>query len=256
MIDASTNGTPPQAAANPSAGSLRRRLDDAAGPMDLAPIANIPITLKLTEDTKVIYETVASSLGVNVLFDPDYTSRRIKIELNSVTLEDALAIVALESKTFWRPVTSNTIFVAPDNPAKRKESKPTSSRLSIYRTWLRPPNCRISSIAMRQILEIPAHSAVALADAIVVRGTPDQVALAEKLISDIDKAKPEVIVEVAIMQVSRDKIRNLGISPPTSVNVQLQPNVNHYHFDHQQHQWHNHPGGQQREHQSQHAWLT
>jgi general secretion pathway protein D len=62
-------------------------------------------------------------------------------------------------------------------------------------------------------------------NAIVVRGTPDQVALAEKLISDIDKAKPEVIVEVAIMQVSRDKVRNLGINPPTSVSVALQPNV-------------------------------
>ncbi len=122
LIDAAVNGTPPQAAGNPSAGTLRRRLDEAAGPMDLAPIANIPITLKIAnEDTKIIYETIGKLAGVNVLFDPDYTSRRIKIELNSVTLEDALAVVALESKTFWRPVTPNTIFVAPDNPAKRKE---------------------------------------------------------------------------------------------------------------------------------------
>ena len=43
---------------------------------------------------------------------------------------------------------------------------------------------------------------------------------------DLDKARPEVIVEVAIMQVSRDKTRNLGISPPTSATVALQNNLN------------------------------
>src|SRR5208337_4213489 len=61
--------------------------------------------------------------------------------------------------------------------------------------------------------------------AIVVRGTPDQVALAQKLVDDLDKAKPEVLIEVVVMQVSRDKSHTLGINPPTSVSVQLQPNI-------------------------------
>ena len=225
MIDAAANGTSPQAVANPNAGPLRKRLDEAAGPMDLAPIANIPITLKLTEDTKVIYETVGKLAGINVLFDPEYTSRRIKIELNSVTLEDALAIVALESKTFWRAVTPNTIFVAADNPAKRKEIETNVIKTFYLSNVATPTELQDLVNAMRQILEIPRIQQLPSQNAIVVRGTPDQVALAEKLISDIDKAKPEVIVEVVIMQVSRAKMRNLGVNPPTSVNVQLQPNV-------------------------------
>ena len=60
----------------------------------------------------------------------------------------------------------------------------------------------------------------------MVRGTPDQVALAQKLVDDLDKAKPEVLIDVAVMEVSRDKMKTLGISPPTNVSVQLQPNVN------------------------------
>ncbi len=96
-------------------------MQEARGPVELANLPNVPITIKMTEDTKVIYETVGKLAGINVLFDPDYTSRRIKIELNGVSLEDALQIIALESKTFWRPVTPNTIFVAADNPSKRKE---------------------------------------------------------------------------------------------------------------------------------------
>src|SRR5438477_4670644 len=112
MIDAAKAPGPKAAAPAPS--GLQQRVQEAQGPVELAAISNIPITLKLTEDTKVIYETVGKLAGINVLFDPDYTSRRVKIELNGVTLEQALQIIALESKTFWRPVTPNTIFVASD----------------------------------------------------------------------------------------------------------------------------------------------
>src|SRR5436853_1688992 len=93
----SANAPAPRAAV-PS--GLEKRVQEAQGPVDLAPIPNVTITLKFTEDTKVIYETVGKLAGINVLFDPEYTSRRVKIELNGVTLEEALGIIALESKTF------------------------------------------------------------------------------------------------------------------------------------------------------------
>jgi general secretion pathway protein D len=79
---------------------------------------------------------------------------------------------------------------------------------------------------LRQILEISRIQPLPSQGALVVRGTPDQIALAEKLVGDLDKARPEVIVEVAIMQVSRDKAHTLGISPPTSATVALQNNLN------------------------------
>jgi len=63
-------------------------------------------------------------------------------------------------------------------------------------------------------------------NALVVRGTPDQIALAEKLVEDLDKARPEVIVDIAVLQVSKDKSRTLGLSPPTSATVTLQSNIN------------------------------
>ena len=214
---------PPQASAGASA--LRRRLDSAQGPVELAPISNVPITLKLTEDTKVIYETIGKLAGINVLFDPDYTSRRVRIELNGVTLEDALEVVSFETKTFWRPVTPNTIFVAQDNPAKRKELEQNVIKTFYLSNLSQPTELQDVVNAMRTILEVSRIQQLPSQGAIVVRGTPDQMALAQKLVDDLDKAKPEVLVEVAVMQVSRDKMKNLGISPPTSATVQLQPNV-------------------------------
>jgi general secretion pathway protein D len=216
---------PPGSAATPPSG-LQKRVQEAQGPIDLAAISNIPITLKLTEDTKLIYETVGKLAGLNVLFDPDYTSRRVKIELNGVTLQDALEIIALESKTFWRPVTPNTIFVASDNPAKRKEIEQSVIKTFYMANLSQPTELQDVVNALRQILEISRIQPLPSQGALVVRGTPDQIALAEKLVGDLDKARPEVIVEVAIMQVSRDKTRNLGLNPPTSATVALQSNIN------------------------------
>jgi general secretion pathway protein D len=224
MID-EASGAQPQTQKRPP-GPLDRMLQAAGGPVELAPISNVPITLKLTEDTKVIYETVGKLAGINVLFDPDYTSRRIRIELNGVTLNEALEIVALQSKTFWRPVTPNTIFVASDTPAKRKEVEQSVIKTFYLSNVSTPQELQDMVNAMRQILEIARIQQLPTQNAIVVRGTPDQIALAQKLIGDLDKSKPEVIVDVAIMQISRDRAHTYGINPPTSATVQLQPNIN------------------------------
>ncbi|MFZ0317927.1 MAG: cohesin domain-containing protein [Candidatus Sulfotelmatobacter sp.] len=223
MINEKDN-PPPQAAGPP--GSLRRKINEAGGPVELAPISVVPITVKLTEDSKVIYQTIGQLAGVNVLFDPDYTSRRIKVELNGVTLEDALQITALESKTFWRPVTGNTIFVAQDNPAKRKELEQSVLKTFYLQNLSQPTELQDVVNAIRAVLDVQRVQQLLSQNALVVRGTPDQIALAEKLVEDLDKARPEVIIDIAVLQVSKDKSRTLGLSPPTSATVTLQSNVN------------------------------
>jgi general secretion pathway protein D len=204
--------------------ALHKRMEEAGGPVELAPIANTPITLKLSEDTKTIYETIGKLAGINVLFDPDYTSRRIRVELNGVTLQEALEITALESKTFWRPVTPNTIFVAADTPAKRKEIEQSVIR-TFYLSNLSQPN-ELQDLVniLRTLLDTQRLQQFPSQQAIVIRGTPDQIALAEKLIDDLDKSRPEVVVDVIIMQVQRNKLRNLGITPPTSASAALVDN--------------------------------
>jgi general secretion pathway protein D len=218
--------TPQPQAAAPAQSSLRRRLESAQGPVELAAISNVPITLKVTEKANVIYETVGKLAGINVLFDPDYTPKQVRIELNGVTLEEALGIISFETKTFWRPVTPNTIFVAQDNPAKRKELEQNVIKTFYLSNLSQPTELQDVVNAMRTILEVSRIQQLPSQGAIVVRGTPDQVALAQKLVDDLDKAKPEVLIEVAVMQVSHDKMHTLGINPPTSLQVQLQNNLN------------------------------
>jgi len=218
LIQKSLNPTP---TASTETG-LTRRMEQATGPVELAPISQTPITLNLTQDAKTVYESIGKLAGINVLFDPDYTSKKIKVDLNGVTLQEALEITALESKTFWRPVTPNTIFVAADTPAKRKELEQSVIR-TFYLSNLSQPN-ELQDLVniLRTLLDTQRLQQFPSQQAIVVRGTPDQIVMAQKLIEDLDKSKPEVVVEVAIMQVTRDKLRNLGINPPTSVSIVVQ----------------------------------
>src|SRR5580658_2105967 len=223
MIENLRNPQPPQAGP-PS--SLERKLRDAPGPVELAPISNTPITVKmLATKSDVVYRTVGQLAGINVLLDPDYTPRVINVDLNGVTLEEALEITALESKTFWRPVTQNTIFVAQDSVAKRKELEQ-----SVLKTFYLSNLSQASELqdvvnAIRSVLDVQRVQQLLSQNAVVVRGTPDQIALAQKLVEDLDKAHPEVLVDIAVMEVSKDKSRTLGLSPPTSISVQLQDNL-------------------------------
>jgi general secretion pathway protein D len=216
---------PPQAAGPPE--SLKRRVHEAAGPIELARISSVPITVKmLSTKSDVVYRTVGQLAGVNVLFDPDYTPRVINVDLNGVTLDEALEITALESKTFWRPVTSNTIFVATDNPAKRKELEQSVLKTFYLTNLSQPTELQDVVNAIRAVLDVQRVQQLLSQNALVVRGTPDQIALAEKLVEDLDKARPEVIVDIAVMQVSKDRSRTLGLNPPTSATVTLQSNLN------------------------------
>ena len=216
---------PPQAAGPPT--GLQKRVHEAAGPVELTPISNTPIAVKFAnEKSDTVYRTIGQLAGINVLFDPDYTPRPIRVELNGVTLEDALEIIALESKTFWRPVTSNTIFVAADNPAKRKELEQSVLKTFYLTNLSQPTELQDVVNAIRAVLDVQRVQQLLSQNALVVRGTPDQIALAEKLVEDLDKARPEVIIDIAIMQVSKDRSHTLGINPPSSVTVQLQDNIN------------------------------
>ena len=222
MIENGKNPAP-HAAGVPS--ELQRRVRESPGPVELGAISNVPITVKLTENSNVIYQTVGQLAGINVLMDPDYTPRRIKVELNGVSLQEALEVIALESKTFWRPVTPNTIFVAQDNPAKRKELEQSVLKTFYLSNLSQPTELQDVVNAIRAVLDVQRVQQLLSQNALVVRGTPDQIALAQKLVDDLDKARPEVLIDVAVMQISKSKKKQYGINPPNTVSVQLQNNL-------------------------------
>jgi len=202
------------------AGDAISQIASMGPPLELTPLSNDPITLHTVEDSKVIYQTVCKAAGLNVIFDPDFTSKRVPIDLTNVGLDDVLRIVGMVSGTFYKPVTKDTIFVAQNNRSKHGDL----DDLSVQTFYLTNPSQASDAneihTAIRNILPPDAKTyLIASQNAIIVRGTPDQLTLVQKLINDLDRTKAEVVVDVAILEVNRDKIRNLGISLPQSFGI-------------------------------------
>lgn len=199
----------------------QKSLAALAGPIDLKAITDEPMTLHMVEDSRIVYETIGKAAGINVLFDPEYVSKRISVDLNNTTLPDALRIVAAVSTTFWKPITKNAIFVAADTRAKRQQLEQVALQVFYLGNATQPADLNDVQTALRNVLIEAKLYGLPGQNAIVVRGTPDQLLLAEQLIDDFDKARPEVVIDVAVLQVDRDKIRNIGLQWPQTLTASL-----------------------------------
>ena len=199
-------------------------LEEAQGPPQLQPLSLAPINLRISNDSKVVFETIARLAGINALFDPDYVSKPVTVELNNVTLEEALGQVALLTKTFWKAVTQNTILVIPDTAVKRREQEQQVIKTFYLSNTITPQELTEVVTAIRTLLETRRIQQINAMNAIIIRDTPDKVAIAEKIIRDIDKARSEVVVDVAVLEVRRDKNRQLGLFPVSggTTGIQLQ----------------------------------
>ena len=194
-----------------------------SGPPQLKPLSRTPIFLKSTNDAKAVFEAVGQLAGITVIFDPDFVSRRISIELPNVTLEQALDLVAMESKAFWRPVTNNIIFVAMDQQQKRKDYEEEVLKTFYLKNNTQPQDITEVSTAIRQFFNLQHVQQINQDNAILVRATPDVIQLIQRVIDTLDKAKPEVVVQVAVLQTNLTRMRDLGISPGTSAALTFTP---------------------------------
>ncbi len=193
------------------------------GPPELRPVSRAPIDLRVTEDAKKIFETIGRLAGINVIFDPEFQPRRITLELERATLEQALDISALMTKTFWKAVTPNTIMVIPDNAAKRRSYEEQIIKTFYLSNTLQAAELNEIVQLLRTIVDVKRISPSTANNAIIIRDTPDKMAVCEKIIRDIDQARPEILIQVAVLQARRDRARELGIIPSTSVPLIFTP---------------------------------
>src|SRR6267143_1082342 len=195
----------------------------ASMPPELKPLPSTSISLTMENDAKIVYETIVKLAGITVIFDPDFPARRIPAKLNNVTLEQALEIVSLESKAFWKPVTENIIFVIPDTPAKRREYEENVVRTFYLSNTVQAQDLTEVVTGLRSLLDLKRITQLNGQNAVVIRDSPDKLEVAQKIIGDIDKAKPEVVVQVQVVEARVDKARSLGIAPGQTASIAVVP---------------------------------
>jgi general secretion pathway protein D len=179
---------------------------------ELKPVTNQISLLKMNnQPPKVLYETVGKLAGINVLFDPQMQpGRNANLDLNNVTLQEALDYIALLTKTFWKPVSENAIFVTEDNVTKRRDYEDEVVKVFYLKNPTSTQEFSEIVTAVRSVTDVRRMFQFNAENAIVVRDTVDKVALVEKLLHDLDKPKAEVVVDVIVMDVASDVSHQIG----------------------------------------------
>jgi general secretion pathway protein D len=179
---------------------------------ELRPVTNQITALKMNnQPPKVLYETVGKLAGINVLFDPSYQAgKNANLDLTNVTLSEALDYIALLTKTYWKPVGANAIFVTDDNVTKRRDYEDEVVKVFYLRNPTTVQEFQEIITAVRSVTDVRRMFTYNAQNAVMVRDTVDKVALVEKLLRDMDKPKAEVVVDMIVMEVNSDRSRTIA----------------------------------------------
>ena len=145
--------------------------------------------------------------NVNVLFDPAYLDSTISIDLRDTTFNTALTSIVARTRNFFRVTAQDTVTIIPDTPAKRREYEE-----EVIRTfYLSNADVAETIDLLRLVVDLRRVAPITSTNSISIKDTPERIKAAAKLISAIDKARAEVVVEVQLLEVDRVVLREYGL---------------------------------------------
>ena len=195
-----------------------KRLNSLQGPPVLRPLkSQIELLSMNNQPARLLYESAAKLAGINVLFDSAgidaNASKNYNLDLRNVTLDEALDYIALETHTFWKPISRNAIFVTTESDQKRQEYQDQVVRVFYVQNASTQAEFTEIFNAVRTGSKLTTGLFSVLSqNAIIARGSVDTMYLIEKLVHDLDRPKAEVVIDVTILSVNRTVTTNLGAS--------------------------------------------
>jgi general secretion pathway protein D len=201
--------------------SLSAPLPGAALPED----AVLPESVVFRDaNARDVYSAIGKFANISVLFDPTFRDQPVSIDLRNETLAQALNQLSTSTRNFWRSTGDRGIIVVPDTTAKRREYEE-----EIVRTfYLSNADLKETIDMLRIVVDARRLSAITATNAITIKDTPERITAAGKIISAIDKARPEVIIDVELLEVNRTHLNEYGLqlASPSSNGISGQADVN------------------------------
>jgi len=190
--------------------SMRARVQASRpGVPVLSPRSTAPIRLHFPDTSlQKVLETLGKLAGVNVLFDFDYRDKRVDVDLSGLSFQEALDRLTFTNRLFYKVLDQNTIIIVPESPAKRR----VYDEVLLQTFYLQNAEVKDVETVIKQMLGTTAKVASnATLGSLTIIGTVDQLALAERVVGANDKARGEVIVDVEILEINRNKAKQYGI---------------------------------------------
>lgn len=205
---------------NATAGALIRKIDEqeakdqSAEPMLMGKFKT-PISLQFRDaNIKMVFEALSRTSGINVLLDKDVKGDiKTSIFVKDVSVADAIDLILMQAQLEKKILSNNTIYVYPNTAAKIKDLKDLKVR-SFHLTYADAKQMMTLIKTLLKTKDIYVHEKT---NSLIMRDTPEAIHLAEKLISDQDIADPEVMLEVEVLEITRARLRDLGLQYPTQL---------------------------------------
>jgi len=160
------------------------------------------------------YEEIARQFGLHVTFDVDLTPVPVRLQAQGVDFYLAMKIMASITNTFWRPLAPDLFFVAPDTREKRNQYEASVSRTVLLPASATPEDMTEVLRVVRDLTGITRTEMDTRSRTITFRGAPDVLALATKLVENMEKPRGQMMLDVEILEVNRTAAMNLGVIPP------------------------------------------
>ncbi len=199
--------------------ALKRKIQEAQPPESMDAIQlNVkgrkPVTLQFRDaNLRMVMEAIAHATGVNVMFDKDVKNDlKVTIFVRDAPVDEAIDLILMQTQTAKRVLSENSILIYPDTETKSKEY----ADLKIRRFALTNADPKQVQSMIKAMVKTKDMFIDEKANAVVIRDTPQVIRLVEKLVNSMDQPEPEVMLEVDVMEVSRDRMLALGIDLPTS----------------------------------------
>jgi general secretion pathway protein D len=193
--------------------------------LDLPADVRLPASLVFRDASlRDVYTVIARFANLNIVFDPAFRDDRITIDLSNVTLEQALAAVSSATRTFYKVTAQRTVTIVPDTAAKRREYEE-----EVVRTfYLSNADLKETIDLLRIVVDARRIAPLTATNALTIKDTPERVAAAGRIIQAIDKARPEVVIDVELLEVNRTKLLEYGlqIASPGSQGINGVADVN------------------------------
>jgi general secretion pathway protein D len=213
-----------EAPGNAEAARLRQAMDEPTTKERIAgPTLNIkgrkPLTLQFRDaNLKMVLEAIARTTGVNILLDKEVRNDiKVTLFVKDSPVEDALDLLLIQNQLERRVLGDNTVLIYPATPAKNKDYQD----LKIRRFALGSADPKQVQTMLKTIVKTKDIFVDEKTNAVTMRDTPEAIRIAEKLVAAMDQPEPEVMLEIDVMQVDRDRRMTLGIDWTTSVTWSL-----------------------------------
>ena len=196
-------------AALPSIDQMEKKADKDLGVPRLDPASNIPIVLKFTNTPlKTILDAISKASGINILYDDRVEQNKpISVDFSKEPLATVLDYLMMQTKNFYKVIDAHTLIIVPDTRQKREEYQD-----QVIRTfYLSNADAKDVFQLVRSIIQARKMAMNQDLNSITIEDTPENVAIAQRIIEDNDKSKGEVAVDVELLEVDDNKLRNLGI---------------------------------------------